>query len=119
VASAHLLVAQLALVVTVVGAAWTVGLALTRRSAGSMTYGLLLWVILAIGAAGLIGVVMALATAPPSDPLHVLYGLLAAGALPLTALVARDRPPRQRAAVLAIGMVVLAVLVVRLFQTGG
>jgi hypothetical protein len=82
-------------------------------------YGELVWIVLAIAVAGLIGIVIALTVAPPRDPLHILYGLLAGAALPVTALVVRDRPPGQRSAVVAIALVVLLILVVRLFQTGG
>ena len=117
--SLHGLVAQLALVLAVIGAAWTLGLAVARRTGGPMLYGELVWIGLAIAAAGLIGVVIALGASPPRDPLHVLYGLLAAAALPVAALVVRDRPSRQRPAVLAIAPLVLLILVVRLFQTGG
>jgi hypothetical protein len=119
VESLHGLVAQLALVLTVIGAAWAVGLVVARRTGGPMLYGELVWIVLAIAVAGLIGIVIALTAAPPRDPLHILYGLLAAAALPVAALVARDRPSRQRSAVLGIGLIVLAILMVRLFQTGG
>ena len=117
--SLHGLVAQLVLVLAVIGAAWTVGLAVARRTGGPMLYGELVWIVLAIAVAGLIGIVIAISAAPPRDALHVLYGLLAGAALPLAALVARDRPPRQRTAILAIALVVLLILVVRMFQTAG
>lgn len=118
-ASLHLLAAQLALVLAVIGATWLIVLAATRRSAGTMVYGALLWLVLAIGVAGLAGIVIALTSQPPSDPLHVLYGALAAAALPGGALIARDRPAGQQTTVLAITLIVLVILVVRLFQTGG
>jgi hypothetical protein len=119
VASLHLLAAQLGLLLAVIGAAWLAWLAATHRSAGAMLYGALVWVLIAIGGAGLVGVVIALTDRPPEDPLHVLYGVLAAATLPGGALIARDRPAGQRTVVLAIAMVVLVILVVRLFQTGG
>jgi hypothetical protein len=119
VADLHGLVAQLALVLAVIGAAWVLILALTRREAGSMVLGLLVWVIGTIVVAGLLGVMVALTIAPPGDALHILYGLLAAATLPGAALVARDRPPRQQVVVLAIALVIEVILVVRLFQTGG
>jgi hypothetical protein len=119
VAALHLLAAQLSLVLVVIGAAWLGFLATTRRTAGPMLYGALVWVLVAIGAAGLVGLVLALTSKPPSDPLHVLYGVLAAAALPGGALIARDRAAGQRTVVLAITMTVLLILVVRLFQTGG
>jgi len=119
VAPLHLLAAQLSLVLVVIGAAWLSVLVATRRSVGPMLLGALIWVLVAIGVAGLVGVIIALTAKPPDDPLHVLYGVLAAAALPGAALIARDRPPGQRPVVLAIAMVVLLILVVRLFQTGG
>lgn len=118
-AALHLLAAQLALLLALIGLAWLLWLAATHRPAGTMLYGALVWVVIAIGGGGLAGLVIALTGRPPADPLHPLYGALAAGALPAAALFARDRPAGQQTAVLAIGLVVLVILIFRLFQTGG
>lgn len=116
--SLHLLLAQLSLVLAVIGAAWLAWLAIAGRAPGPQLYGALVWVVLAIAATGLVGLVVALSQRPPADPLHLLYGVLAAATLPGGALIARDRPARRRSAVLAITAIVLVILVVRLFQTG-
>lgn len=118
-ASLHLLAAQVSLVLAAIGAVWLIVLSIGRRSAGPMLYGALVWVLIAIGGAGLAGLAVALTSGPPSDPLHLLYGVLATAALPAGALIARDRPARQRTIVLAVTLIVLVILIVRLFQTGG
>ncbi len=118
-ADLHGLAARLVLLLVLIGAGWAVALALTRRDAGPMLYGELVWVVGTLLVTGLVGSLVALTVAPPSDSLHVLYGVLAVAALPGAALVARDRPATQRVPILAIALVILAILVVRLFQTGG
>ncbi len=62
------------------------------------------------------GLVVFLTGGAPSDPLHFVYAIVALAVLP----VARfwDRFARHRALALGIGAVVLAALMLRLFQTG-
>lgn len=45
--------------------------------------------------------------------------LFALAALPLTALVAAQRTPRQQVLVITVATIVLLILVLRLFQRGG
>jgi len=52
----------------------------------------------------------------PKDPLHFVYALVALAILP--AVRFWDRLARRRALAVSIGAVVLAALVLRLFQTG-
>ncbi len=52
----------------------------------------------------------------PSDPLHFVYAIVALAVLP--AVRFWDRLARHRALALAIGAVLLAALMLRLFQTG-
>ncbi len=52
----------------------------------------------------------------PDDPLHLLYAGVALAVLPIARLW--DRLTRWRASAVGIGGVLLALLVLRLFQTG-
>ncbi|MCA1553969.1 MAG: hypothetical protein LC737_06285 [Chloroflexi bacterium] len=45
---------------------------------------------------GVIGMVLLLAGARPSDPLHILYGLLAALTIPATAVYLQDKPNERK-----------------------
>lgn len=102
--------AGLALVAVVaVGAAW-------RRPARFATDRtiLLALALVAVGIAS--GLVVLLTGGRPDDPLHLVYAVAALLVLP----VARfwGRLERHRTAVLGVGGVLLAALVLRLFQTG-
>jgi hypothetical protein len=94
-------------------------LAVQGRSPGSFFAGGVLWTGIAISAAALLGIGVALWVGAPRDPLHLIYGALSVGAVPGAALVANGQTGRRRAAVWAIAGVVLVILVLRLFQTGG
>lgn len=94
-------------------------LALLRRAPGPFFGGGALWAGLIVALAGLAGIAVALGEGPPRDPLHIVYGILAVGAVPGTAIVASGRVGRGRAVAWAIGGIVLLILVMRLFQTGG
>jgi hypothetical protein len=78
-----------------------------------------IWAVLLIGLTGLLGIVVAVSDHPPRDPLHLVYGLLAATTLPGAYVVARGRRPATRPVVWAIAGIILVILVLRLFQTGG
>lgn len=54
----------------------------------------------------------------PRDPLHLLYAVAAAVALPLAASFARGGSPRERGVATLLGAVVVVGVIVRLFQTG-
>jgi len=66
-----------------------------------------------------LGVGVAITDHVPRDPLHIVYGALAVGVVPGAALVAGGRADPRRTVVWAIAGIVLCILVLRLFQTGG
>jgi hypothetical protein len=76
-------------------------------------------ILLALGLVS-VGIVTGLAIlvsgGAPADPLHFVYAVVALAVLP--AVRFWDRLARRRAVALAIGAVVLAALMLRLFQTG-
>lgn len=65
-----------------------------------------------------LGVVTYGTGARPDEPLHLLYGVLLAGALPLAGRFAAEAPPKPRAGVLAVTGLVMAALLWRLVETG-
>lgn len=69
-------------------------------------------------AAAVIGVLLLVTGSRPADPLHFLYAAVALGALPTARYLARTGTERRRAAIMAIGCLVMAGVVVRLFMTG-
>ncbi len=119
-AEIHGLAAQITLVLVVLIAGWALILAATRRTIPSVLGGGLVWVVVLLAATGMVGAVQALAAEPPKDLLHIVYGLLALAVLPGALTIARSRPdPRRSVLILATASIVLLILVLRLFQTGG
>jgi hypothetical protein len=114
----HALVGQLALVLGAVAVLWSVVLAALRRPPGTLFVASLVWLVIAIVAAGLLGVLTAVTVAPPRDPLHIVYGLIAAAILPGAALLARRRLPAQQTIVAAVASLILLILLFRLLETG-
>ncbi len=115
----HGLVAQVALVLGLVIAAAATFLALTRRATGSFFLAGALWTGLVVALAAVLGVGVALTDHAPRDPLHIVYGVLAIGVVPGAAIVAGDRRVVARRSCGRLPGIVLVVLVMRLFQTGG
>lgn len=115
---AHALVGQLAIVLGLVAAVWSIALVATRRAPGSLFLGNLVWVFLAVAVAVALGTATFVSGVPLRDGLHVVYGVLALGVLPGAMLIASGRPGRQRSIVAAVSAVVLVILLARLFQTG-
>lgn len=115
----HGLAAQVALVLALVMVGSATVLALTRRAPGSFFLAGTLWAGLVVGAAAVLGIGVAITDKVPDDPLHIVYGALAFGVVPGAALVAGGRTDTRRTVVWAIAGIVLTILVLRLFQTGG
>ncbi|MDQ3766854.1 MAG: hypothetical protein M3346_05865 [Actinomycetota bacterium] len=55
----------------------------------------------------------------PAEVIHVLYGALVAGVLPLAHAFSSEAPAKARAGVLAVAAVVILGLLWRLLSTGG
>lgn len=118
-AEVHGLLARVALVLVLVTAAWSAGLAVGGRPVRSLLAVGLVWVVVLVVATGFVGVAGALTVGAPSDPLHIVYGLLATLVLPGAWALARGRAePRRTALIVAVASIVQVILVVRLFQTG-
>ena len=114
----HALVGQIAIVLALIAAAWSIVLAITHRLPGSLFLGNLVWVGLAVVAAAVLGAGTAVLVGPPGDALHIVYGVLAVGLLPGAVAVAAGRRPEQRPVVAAVASIVLVILLFRLLQTG-
>lgn len=115
---AHGLVGQLAVVLALIAAAWSIALAITRRPIGSLFLGNLIWVAVAVGIAAVLGTATAILVGPPRDVLHIVYGVLALGTLPGAAILATGRPARQQSIFSAVAATILVILLLRLGQTG-
>lgn len=119
-ADVHGLLARVVLVLVVVTAAWSAVLVAGRRPIRPALAGGLAWIVILVSASGLLGIANAAAAGWPSDPLHIVYGVLAVLVLPGAWAIARARPePRRSVLVLAVASIVQVILVIRLFQTGG
>lgn len=71
-----------------------------------------------IGAEIVLGAVTYATGARPDESLHLLYGVLLVGALPLANRFAEEAPPKPRATVLAVTGIVMLLLLWRLVGTG-
>ena len=119
-AEIHGFLARITLVLVLVTTAWSLGLLATRRSIQPALIGGLLWVVGLLAVTSLLGALTAATTHLPKDLLHLVYGALAIVVLPIAWAIGRSRQdPRRVVIVLAVASVVQAVLVLRLFQTGG
>jgi len=115
----HRLVAELALALAALGAAWSVVAVIARRAPGRLYVANLIWAAIAVLATAGLGAIL-LGTGPgPRDGLHVVYGVLAAAALPIAAGLAAGRTESQRRGIGFVASIVLMILVLRLFQTAG
>jgi hypothetical protein len=73
----------------------------------------------ATGLAALLGAGSVVTSRPPSDALHIVYGVVALAVLPIARYIGRAGSDRRRAAWLALGSAVQLAVFVRLLQTGG
>lgn len=116
---AHAVVGQVAIVLGLIAALWSIALVVTRRSSGTLYLGNLVWLFGAIAIAAVLGGASVITAGElPADVLHILYGVLALGVLPGVAIISSGRDARARSIVAAIGAIVLVVLLARLLQTG-
>jgi len=120
VAELHGLLARITLVITLATSAWSVAILVAGRPIRPALLAGLGWVVALLAATGALGLLSAVTVRPPSDALHLVYGVLAIAVLPGAWLIGRSGPdPRRRVIVLAIASVILVILSLRLFQTGG
>lgn len=115
----HGFLGLIALVLGLMAAGWSVGLALASKPPSRLFVRSLIVVVVGVVLAAATGGAIAIAERPPDDPLHVVYGIAALAVLPLTAVMGAGRPANQRSIVLSVAGVVLVVLLFRLVETGG
>lgn len=112
----HAIGALIVLVVLAGATLLTVGAAL--RGGAAWVERIRVAVLVAVGAEAAIGAVTYLTGARPNEPLHVVYGLVVLGVLPLANSFASEAPPRPRAWVIAAALGVMLILFWRLASTG-
>ncbi len=89
-----------------------------HRAASRITMWIEIAFEIAVAAAGIAGTVLLLTHHHPKEMLHVLYGLIAFGAIPVGDVIAMEYADGKKAAMrLIMGVVALGVIV-RLFMTG-
>jgi hypothetical protein len=98
-------------VATAVVAAWRdVGHEVVRRLA--------LALVVVFGVVAAIGLAALVSGGSPADGLHLLYGAVLIGAIPLGLSFASEALPRPRSGVLAVAGVAALLIIWRLFSTG-
>jgi hypothetical protein len=83
---------------------------LAAAGAGAVT------ILLAMTSAG--GLALLLGGRRPTEWLHLVYGLLAFGLVPLADSLTSQASPRRRALARLLGALIAAVVIIRLFATG-
>ncbi len=68
---------------------------------------------------GAFGLVLYIDGPRPSDPVHILYGITAAIAMPFAYTYARDRHPRQSLVIFSLLALFIGGLAIRGMTTGG
>jgi len=119
VSELHRLTAELGLALGLLSTAWAAFLLVVRRTPSQLFFINLAWTVVVLAVAGLLGGYMALTGRGPSDGLHLVYGVFAVATIPVAAFAAAGREPGRRMATWTVAGVVLVILVLRLFQTGG
>jgi hypothetical protein len=118
VADLHRAIGLAVLALAAVAAGWSVALSV-RSGAGGRPYLATLAIVVAGAlAAALLGLVLLAGGPGPGDPLHLVYGVVAVGALPIAAVAASGRRPRTQSLVLLAAALVEVGVLVRLVQTG-
>jgi hypothetical protein len=113
----HLLLAYAALVLAlglVAEAVWRAWRAPLGRA--SATFETSVLIVILVAAAGGLGLLTG--GGGPHDSLHLLYGVLAVGALPVAATFSKNASPSRARLMSVVARLVLLVLLLRLFQTG-
>jgi hypothetical protein len=118
VSTLHLWLAAIAVAANVVLAAVSLAGVATRRWNRLLGDRLVLAVLAATGLAALAGVWLAVTAGPPSDALHLVYGVVAFVVLPVARYVGRSGSARRQAGWLALGSLALLAVYARLLQTG-
>lgn len=113
----HRILAYTVAAVVVLGTAWAAVLALLRRPGGRPFVRYQTVVIAVVVLAAVAGVVRFASNARPADNLHVMYGVVAVGIIPVARGFIAGREPRDSVLML-VAFVLLAGVVFRLFSTG-
>jgi len=113
----HRILAYAAVASVVLGTAWAVVLAVQRRPGGSLFVRYQAIVIAVVVLAAVAGAVRFVSNARPADNLHLLYGVVAVGAIPVARSFLAGKERRDAVLVL-VAFVILAGVLFRLFSTG-
>lgn len=113
----HLLTFQEILLVGGIALVW--GIIAWRRAVFSDGFRSMLYVVAAIGIMeALLGIVLFLSGCRPTNMLHLVYGLIVAGAIPVAGAYTNETIAKRDLAVLAFAVFAIVAAAVRAFSTG-
>ncbi len=112
----HLVLAWASVAAVALGIAWAAVLMVQRRRGGRQFVRYQAIVVLVVLLAAVAGAARLVTGGSPADNLHLLYGVVAVGAIPFARSFVAGRERRETLLVL-VAFVVLAVVLFRLFAT--
>ena len=98
---------------------WAILQGIRDRAPDASLRGAIAIATIAAVAQGALGLLVLLCRGAPSDPVHVLYGLALAVAMPLAATLVRERTPRGQSVALGLAALFTAGLAIRGITTAG
>ena len=113
----HLILAWAAVAAALLGTAWALVLVVQKRPGGPLFVRYQAAVIAVVVLAGLAGAARFATSTGPADNLHLLYGVVAVGLIPVARSFLVGREPRDGRLML-VAFVLLAGVLFRLFGTG-
>ena len=97
---------------------WTVAVVVSGRGGGQRLESLQSAVVGVVALTAIVGLVQLVSGHGPHDQLHLLYGFLAVAAIPFARSFGTRMSQRGRLLLGLVGVVALALFVLRLFMTG-
>ncbi len=114
----HRALAYATVVGVLLAVGWTVAAVVTGRGGGQRLESLQSAVVGVVALTAIIGLVQLVSGHGPQDQLHLLYGFLAVAAIPFARSFGTRLSQRGRLLLGLVGVVALALFVLRLFMTG-
>ncbi len=97
---------------------WTLAVVVTGRGGGQRLESFQSAVVAVVALTAAVGLFLLVSGHAPNDQIHLLYGFLAVAAVPFARSFGTRVSPRGRVALGLVGVVALALFVLRLFMTG-
>ena len=114
----HRVLADLTVIVAIVGIGWSLFLLALRREAGPWFERFEALVVSMVIVTAVSGLTLLMAGLRPTEGLHLLYALIAVAIIPLARSFLGRTRGRARLAFIAVAFAVLGAVIYRLFTTG-